>query len=115
MILFATAITAAAIYQRIERRTLLEEAQRERRKLQSQLDERDLTISQLKAEVRNLRAIVGSSVQSQSRSRRTASGERESDRRRQSDASQASRSSAAALAESLTAESLRASAEQSRL
>jgi len=112
LILLAVGLIAFIVYQRFAHQILLSQLQAERTKLEAELNERELTVSQLRAEVRNLRTIVGAPSRVQSRSRQPASADRESDLRRQINALQASHSNAVALAQNLATETLRSAAEE---
>lgn len=101
------------VYLRVAHRIALEEVRDEKAKVQAQLDEQHLIVSQLRAEVSNLRTIVGAPGRTQTRPRQPAPSDRESELRRQISALQASHSNAvAAAAQNIAAETLRSAAEE---
>lgn len=93
----------------------IDELRKEKSRIQAQLDEEHLVVTQLRAEVSNLRTIIGAPGRTQSRGRQPAASDRESDLRRQISALQASHSNAVAVAQNLAAEALRSASDvQSR-
>lgn len=112
----AVASLAAVVrYERSQHRAAMERLSRERSELHTRLEARELDISRLKSEIRNLRSLVASPERPRTISRNPAAPQAEAELRRQLAELEASHSNTLALAGSLLAEKSNAEAlEESR-
>lgn len=110
--LAVAALATVVTYERLRHRATVTRLGRERSELQSQVEARDLTITQLNSEVRNLRSLLGTPATSRPTARSASPAPAEAELRRQIADLQAAHSNTLALAGSLLTDKSRSEAEE---
>lgn len=110
--LVVAALATIVIYERLRHRATVTRLVRERNELESRVEARDLTITQLKSEVRNLRSLLGTPAPPRPAARSASPLPAEAELRRQIADLQASHSNTLALAGSLLTDKSSSEAEE---